>query len=205
MPDRISHTRFGLIRHAQTEWNLDKMIQGQKDSPLTIAGQEQSRIWGEQLAALSFDRILSSDLGRTVATAELINLSLKLPMNKTSRLRELDWGAWTGRRIQDIKTEMPEELRRQERAGWEFCGPGGESRRAAWTRSRNALEEASRKWPGETILTVTHEGVIKCLLYGLADRKFLPQEPAMIEQRHLHWLVAGETGLEIEGLNAIEL
>ena len=205
MSDRIPQTRFGLIRHAQTEWNLDKRMQGQKDSPLTIAGQEQSRIWGEQLAAVSFDRILTSDLGRTVATSEWINRTLKLPLGKTSRLRELDWGAWTGRRIQDIKAEMPEELRRQEGAGWEFCAPGGESRREAWLRSRNALEEASRKWPGETILTVTHEGVIKCLLYGLAKRKFLPQEPAMIESRHLHWLEAGKMGLEIEGLNAFKL
>ncbi len=54
-------------------------------------------------------------------------------------------------------------------------------------------------------MTVIHEGVIKCLLYGLAERKYLPQEPAMIEPRHLHWLVAGETGLEIERMNAIEL
>jgi len=205
MSDRIPQTRFALIRHAQTEWNLDKMMQGQKDSPLTIAGQEQSRIWGEQLAAASFDRILTSDLGRTVATSEWINQTLKLPLEKTSQLRELDWGAWTGRRIRDSKVEMPEELRRQEGAGWEFCAPGGESRREAWIRSRNGLEEASRKWPGETILTVTHEGVIKCLLYGLAERKFLPQEPAMIEPRYLHWLVVGEMGLEIEGLNAFEL
>ena len=205
MQDRGSHTRFGLIRHAQTVWNLDKMIQGQKDSSLTTAGREQSRTWGEQLAVLHFDRILTSDLGRTVATAELINQSLKLPMKKTSRLRELDWGTWTGRRIRDIESEIPRELRRLERAGWKFCPPGGESRRAAWMRSRNALEEASKRWPGETILTVTHEGVIKCLLYGLAERKFLPQEPAMIEPCHLHWLVTGETGLEIERVNAIEL
>jgi len=205
MADRIPQTRFGLIRHAQTEWNLDKMMQGQKDSPLTMAGQEQSRLWGEQLATVSFDRILTSDLGRTVATSEWINQTLKLPLGKSSQLRELDWGMWTGRRIQDIKAEMPEELRRQEGAGWEFCAPGGESRREAWIRSRNGLEEASRKWPGETILTVTHEGVIKCLLYGLTERKFLPQEPAMIKPLHLHWLVVGETGLEIEGLNAFEL
>ena len=205
MLDRKPPTRFGLIRHAQTVWNQDKMIQGQKDSPLTTAGQEQSRTWGAQLAGLAFDRILTSDLGRTIATANLINRSLKLPMEETPQLRELDWGLWTGRRILDIKNEIPHELKRLEQAGWQFCPPGGESRRAAWLRSRKALEEASRRWPGETILTVTHNGVIKCLLYGLADRKYLPQEPALIKPRHLHWLVAGETGLAIEQVNAIEL
>lgn len=205
MLDRDSPTRFGLIRHAQTVWNLDKMIQGQKNSSLTTTGRAQSRTWGKRLAPLPFDRILTSDLGRTVATAELINMALKLPMKKTSQLRELDWGVWTGRRIRDIENEIPEELRIMEQAGWQFCPPGGESRRAVWLRSRGSLEDASKRWPGETILTVTHEGVIKCLLYGLAERKFLPQEPAMIKPRHLHWLVVGETGLEIERVNAIEL
>ncbi len=205
MPDKKPHTRFGLIRHARTVWNLKKMIQGQKDSPLTTAGREQSRTWGEQLAALSFNRILTSDLGRTVATAELINRCMNLPLQKTSLLRELDWGAWTGKRIQEIKIETPEELRNMERAGWQFCPPGGESRREVWLRSRKALAEASKKWPGETILTVVHEGVIKCLLYGLSERKFLPQEPAMIEPRHLHWLVGQEKELRIEQINAIAL
>jgi len=205
MLDRRSTTRFGLIRHAQTVWNLDKKIQGQNDSPLTTAGQARSRSWGVQLAGLAFDRILTSDLGRAIATANLINRSLKLPMKETSQLRELDWGLWTGRRIRDIQNEIPHELRCLEQAGWQFCPPGGESRRTAWLRSRKALEEASKKWPGETILTVTHNGVIKCLLYGLADRKYLPQEPTMIEPCHLHWLVNGERGLAIEQVNALKL
>ena len=205
MVDREPYTRFGLIRHAQTVWNLTKKIQGHEDSPLTTAGQEESLAWGDQLAVLPFDRILTSDLGRAVATAELINRFLKLPIKKSSQLRELDWGVWTGKRIQEIKIDAPDELKTMERAGWQFCPSGGESRKAVWLRSWNALQEASKRWPGETILTVTHEGVIKCLLYGLSDRKFLPHEPAMIEPRHLHWLVAGETGLEIERLNAFEL
>jgi len=205
MSDKELPTRFGLIRHAQTVWNQDKRIQGQEDSPLTKNGRSQSRTWGGQLAAVPFDRILTSDLGRTVATAELINRTLKVPIEKTSGLRELDWGVWTGRRIRDIKNEVPEELRIMEQTGWQFCPPGGESRREAWLRSRKALVDASKRWPGEIILAVIHQGVIKCLLYSLAQRRYLPQEPAMIKPRHVHWLVTGETGLEIERVNAIEL
>ena len=205
MLDSDSPTRFGLIRHAQTVWNLDKMIQGQKDSALTTTGRAQSRTWGERLAPLSFDRILTSDLGRTVATAELINRALKLPMEKTSRLRELDWGAGRAGGFEILRTRSPKNCESWNRTGWQFCPPGGESRRAVWLRSREALEDASKRWPGETILTVTHQGVIKCLLYGLAGRKYLPQEPAMIKPLHLHWLVAGETGVEIERVNAFEL
>jgi broad specificity phosphatase PhoE len=205
MPYKAPSTRFGLIRHAQTVWNLEKRIQGRKDSPLTGMGREQSRVWGERLAAFAFDRILASDLDRSVATAELINQTLKLPMQTSALLRELDWGEWTGRRIREIKLETPGELKRLERAGWRFCPPGGESRTAVWLRSREALAKASEEWEGETILTVIHEGVIKCLIYGLAGRDFMPREPLMIEPCHLHWLVDGKTGLQIECLNAVEL
>jgi len=198
-------TRFGVIRHAQTQWNVEKKIQGQNDSPLTTAGLEQSRIWGGRLSGIKFDRIFSSDLGRTLSTAKGINQPLKLPVAATSRLRELDWGSWTGKRLQEVKAKTPDVLKRMEKAGWQFCAPGGETREAVWQRARAALLSATHRWPGETILTVTHEGVIKCLLYRLEKREFLPQEPALILPYHLHWLVVRDRELAIEQINAIEL
>jgi len=205
MSSRQSHTRFALIRHARTLWNQDRLIQGQNDSDLTALGRQQAVAWGQRLKGQLFNRILSSDLGRSVATAEEINQSLKIPMDNTSNLRELDWGDWTGKRIQDIKAKTPDLLKQQEAAGWRFCPPGGESRRAAWLRARETLQAAARKWPGEAILTVTHEGIIKCLLYGLKQREFLPHEPALIRPYHLHWLVARDGELLIEQVNALAL
>ena len=151
MPKHRIHTRFGLIRHAQTLWNQDKLIQGQSDSELTTNGWQQASQWGQQLKKQTFNRILSSDLGRSVVTAEEINQSLQIPMDTTPNLRELDWGDWTGKRIQDIKIETPALLKSQEAAGWQFCPPDGESRQAAWQRAQAALLEAARIWPGETI------------------------------------------------------
>jgi len=205
MPEGQSHTRFGLIRHAQTLWNQDKLIQGQNDSELTTMGRQQANAWGRRLKEQPFDRILSSDLGRAVATAQEINYSLQIPMDTTPAIRELDWGDWTGKRIQEIKAEMPALLKSQEAAGWQFCPPSGESRRAAWLRARAALQDAARKWQHETILTVTHEGIIKCLLYGLKLREFLPHEPALIAPYHLHWVVVRDGELLIDQINAIAL
>jgi len=208
MSNRIDSTRFGLIRHAQTHWNLDKLIQGQKDSALTAAGQQQAQVWGHRLSSYTshrFDRILASDLGRALSTAGWMNQFLQIPISKRSRLRELDWGAWTGKRIRDIQSETPDLLKSMEAAGWHFCPPGGESRQAVRRRAKDALQDAARKWPGQTILTVTHEGVIKCLLYGLTQRAFLPQEPAMIAPYHLHWLVVRDGKLLIERINALAL
>ena len=205
MPKRKIHTRFGLIRHARTLWNQDKLIQGQSDSELTTTGRQHARQWGRQLKKQIFNRILSSDLGRTVATSQEINQMLQIPMDTTPDLRELDWGNWTGKRIQDIKVETPALLERQEAAGWRFCPPGGESRQAARQRAQAALLQAAQKWPGETILTVTHEGIIKCLLYGLEQREFLPHEPVLIAPYHLHWLVVRDGVLAIEQVNALAL
>ena len=130
---------------------------------------------------------------------------MQIPMNTTPDLRELDWGDWTGRRIQDIKVESPVLLTSLEAAGWQFCPPGGESREDAWSRARAALQDAARKWPGETILTVTHEGIIKCLLYRLKRREFRPHEPALITPYHLHWVIVRNGELFIEQVNAISL
>jgi probable phosphoglycerate mutase len=197
--------RFGLIRHASTFWNQEKRIQGQQDSPLSAEGRRSAIGWGKAIAGFNWDRIMASDLPRGRATAALVNLTLKVPLSFESRLREQDWGLWSGRRIKDLHREQVEEIKRQVAAGWLFCPPQGESRRAVWQRSRNALVEAARRWPGETILIVTHEGVIKALTYRLSQRKFLPDEPALLKGRHLHWLKCQDSRLQIQTLNALPL
>ncbi|MFO7497275.1 MAG: histidine phosphatase family protein, partial [Desulfobacterales bacterium] len=55
----------------------------------------------------------------------------------------------------------PRPLKAAEGRGWGFRPPGGESRHEVWRRGRAALMAGARRWPGETLLGVTHEGVIK--------------------------------------------
>jgi len=198
-------TRFGLIRHAQTVWNREKKIQGHSDSPLTAQGKLQASRWGKMLVPFSWNRILASDTGRALATAEIINAHLKIPLTVDSRLREQDWGHWVGKTISQIEEEMPLAVDTQVNAGWRFCPPGGESRRSVLKRSQKALQEAAARHPGEILLVVTHEGVVKSLIYHLCGRKFLPGEPAILESYRLHWLVGQSSGLRIEEVNAIEL
>src|SRR5689334_8295809 len=69
-----------LVRHGQTEFNVARRYQGQGDSPLTLLGQMQAKRMGERLAGLVGDptgwRIVSSPLGRAVATAKIIARAL---------------------------------------------------------------------------------------------------------------------------------
>ena len=205
MQDPYKISRFGLIRHAQTVWNREKKIQGYSDSPLTPEGNLQASRWGKILDKFSWNRLLASDTGRALATAEIINAYLKLPMAIDSRLKEQDWGQWVGKTFPQIEAEAPQVLDEQIHAGWDFCPPGGEDRKSVLTRSQRALQEAFDRWPGENILVVTHEGVIKSLVYYLSSRKFLPSEPALLKSYQLHWLVHDRDGLRLEAANALAL
>ena len=205
MTGQYKITRFGLIRHAQTQWNLEKRIQGRSDSPLTADGERQATRWGQLLKPFEWDRIIASDIGRALKTANLINDCLNVSMITDSRLREQDWGQWVGRTTAQLKTEMPLEFDGQARAGWAFCPPGGEDRRNVQKRSQKALLEAAAQWPGSNILVVTHEGVIKSIIYHLCGRKFLATEPAIIKRHRLQRLVHGSDGLRVEELNVMAL
>jgi len=205
MASAINITRFGLIRHAQTRWNREKRIQGQSDSPLTADGKRQAARWGQILKPFSWDRIIASDTGRAHETAKLINAVLNISLTTDTRLREQDWGQWVGKTIAQLKTERPQELKKQEKTGWGFCPPGGEDRGNVQKRSEKVLLEAAAQWPGNNILVVTHEGVIKSLIYRLYGRNFLATEPAVIKPYHLHRLAHDEDGLKVEVLNALAL
>ena len=81
--------------------------------------------------------------------------------------------------------------------GWQFSPPGGEDRETVMRRSIDALVDLARRFPEETILVVAHGGVIKCLLYGLLGRNFLPGEPPILKEYHLHFLTSDGDSLEL--------
>jgi probable phosphoglycerate mutase len=198
-------TRFGLLRHAPTMWNEEKRIQGQQDSPLTVEGKNHAEAWGQRLKMYPWDRILSSDLGRARNTASIINTFLSIPVSHEPRLREREWGRWTGMTLKQVRREDPQLWAAQEKNGWKFCPPTGENLDAVLERSIQALRKAAQDWPNETILVVTHEGVIKSLIYRLCEPEVMSTESPVIRPNHLHWLIHDNGRLKIKELNAISL
>lgn len=167
--------RLVLLRHAQSEWNADGRWQGWADPPLTPLGEAQALATGRHLAATELGAALggptiSSDLRRAVQTAEILAVGLKLPGpgDVDPQLREIDVGAWSGLRRDEIARLWPGWLNRWD-SGHSTSTPGGESRTAFDTRVR----EACRRWLADddegTRLMVTHGGVIRSLtrLLGL--------------------------------------
>ncbi|MBW1816455.1 MAG: histidine phosphatase family protein [Deltaproteobacteria bacterium] len=205
MKDEQTITRFGLIRHAETRWNRGKRIQGQHDSPLTREGERQAKLWAGALAACHWDYCLCSDLGRARQTAVIINSCLNLPAFYETALREQNWGEWVGKTLAELEAETPETLVEQVARGWHFCPPGGEDLINVFTRGKSALTAAAEKWPGANVLTITHAGMIKCLVYHCLNRDFISAENPVLKVAYLHWFVVKSGNLRLEKTNAVTL
>jgi probable phosphoglycerate mutase len=146
-----------LVRHAETDWNAERRLQGHADRPLSVRGRAQAVALGAYLGGAQFTTVISSDLRRTRDTAALAGYG---GGRTDSSWREFDVGQWSGRLISDIIEQEGNSYARW-RSG-HFAPPGGESWAAFEKRIRGglALLETS---PGRALL-VTHSGVIRGIL-----------------------------------------
>ena len=200
-PSTRTTLTYGLLRHGQTLWNSQKRVQGQGNSPLTETGKEETAAWAAYLAGQGWQHILCSNLGRVQETVTLLNAVLNLPVTVDARLREQDWGDWEGMKVADVHRDCAEELAVQAAKGWDFRPPGGESRREVRDRAFAALAAARSTSAAERILVVCHLGVIKCLVYTVAGRKFLADEPSLLEKEGMHHLYYRENAYHLGPLN----
>jgi len=199
--DPIDPTHFFVMRHGLTEWNRLGRIQGQQDSPLSREGRAMIRLWCRHLQTVGLSRIYSSDLGRAQSTADRIRQHLQLPLSVDRRLREQDWGQWTGQSHRQLKRDAHDDYRRQAARGWHFRPPGGENHLQVLERGLGALHDIAGRHPGERILLVTHEGWMKCIFYHLAIRDGCGHPPVPMAGYHLHQLVAANGRLRLEQAN----
>jgi len=179
-------TRFGLLRHGQTEWNKLRKIQGSCDSPLTSKGKDQIAKWAHFLKKYNWNRILASDLGRVKETVSILNRELGVPVEYDARLREQAWGEWEGLTLLSVQQTFKANLELRVKRGWHFSAPGGETRLSVKERTLSALSEAGKKWPEQNILIVCHQGVIKSILYSISGKKFLPGDEKMLKPNSFH-------------------
>ena len=163
--------RLILLRHGQTDYNVDGRMQGHLDSNLTAEGHDQAAAAAPVLAELAPDRVISSDLRRAVDTAEVVAAACGLPVKFDARLRETHLGHWQGRTVAEIDRDYPGAI-----AAWRsdpaWAPPGGESRIAVVARSRPVVDELEAEFAdarSETVLLVAHGGMIAGLVTGLME------------------------------------
>ena len=96
-----------LLRHGATDWNLNKRVQGWKDTALNDCGVKQAHIAAEKLKNIPLETIYASDLKRSKKTADIISAALDLPVHYTKRLREMNFGKAEGIKKTDLEAKFP--------------------------------------------------------------------------------------------------
>lgn len=156
-------TRFIVVRHGQTRWNVEKRVQGQEDSPLTEEGLAQAEAIAKRLAREHFDVLVSSDLGRAVQTAQPIARLCGLPIVKDARLRERSFGEGEGMHYDEIDRRWPDAFSRVRESDPDAVIPGGETRRQFHDHVHHAFEALVREYEGKRVAVVAHGGVLAAL------------------------------------------
>lgn len=161
--------RLLIARHGATQHNLDGQLTGQIDAPLSPLGVRQAETLAQRLAPWRLDEIVSSDLARARATADLIAARHETchatPIRLDPDLREIDMGSWSGKPYQDWTEDERERFTAmQADPEGTVAAPDGESFAELAQRVNRALERTRARQPYGTVLWVSHGGVISALL-----------------------------------------
>lgn len=154
------NTNLIVVRHGETEWNLGRRWQGHDDSPLTENGHEQAKAAAKAVQNLKADFIYSSDLGRAMQTAQYLSESTQLPIKSDSRLRERKLGVFEGLTTAQIEENYPGEYQHFKNLNPKYVVPGGESIQEKIDRSLDCFNEIATNHASQTILVVTHGGIL---------------------------------------------
>jgi ribonuclease H / adenosylcobalamin/alpha-ribazole phosphatase len=158
-------TVFHLLRHGERA--SGRVLAGRMPGiGLTERGRDDVAAVAERLAADGIAAIYSSPLQRTRESAEIVAARLGLPIVFRDELIELDFGEWTGKTFDEIRTDprWPSWNTRRSLS----TIPGGETMREVQRRVVEALLEIHQKHPDDAVLVVSHGDVIRAaLLFAL--------------------------------------
>lgn len=189
-------TRLALMRHGATEWTEAHRIQGRSDVPLSEAGRKAlvSRVLPAECAGL---RVITSPLQRCVETAALLGAA---DAPREPRLAEMNWGAWEGRTLADLRAELGADMEANEARGLDFRPHGGESPREVWARVSSWLADVDAA--GYDVLAITHRGVIRVVLAAATGWDMTGKPPAKLDWNALHFFTLQQGRPRIDRLNA---
>jgi probable phosphoglycerate mutase len=160
-----------LIRHGQTDWNLERRLQSRTDVPLNVTGRRQAGSVRDALAAQDIRplRTWSSPLNRALTTARIVHGGEPVV---DERLIELHLGRYEGRLEADLRAESGDRYDRWRALRFTEAAPGGESIVQAMERVRPLIAELADHAREGPVLVVGHQFIntaIKAVLSGRAD------------------------------------
>ncbi len=164
-------TQLLLIRHGESQANLERVFAGHLDSPLTALGLAQAKSTGDFIAReYRVDAVYSSDLARAYETGCQTARHFGLAVEKETALREIFGGQWEGKTFCQLEEQFPEDYGRwQHNIGTARC-TGGEAAQELAARIFAAVEKICRANPGKCVVIAAHAMGIRCLMWRLSGK-----------------------------------
>ena len=159
-PVKRVQTRLTVIRHGETDWNVEGRIQGHQESELNERGRRQAAALDGCFEAGSADAVYSSDLRRTMDTARPVADALGLEIRRDKRLREWNLGCMEKMLLSEARLRVPDAIRIYDERLVDAVVPGGESIRKRYERFTACLVEVANRHAGGHAVVVTHGGIL---------------------------------------------
>jgi len=158
----LAKTVVGLLRHGQTDWNIDFRLQGVTDVALNATGIEQARLAASALNLNDWDFIVSSPLSRARDTADIVAGRLNIPeVAVLPLLLERSFGEVEGMLYEDWKANYPDGI-----------APGGETEEQLHARTLLLLDELLETYRGTRVLAISHGALIRKVVNLLSQGEF---------------------------------
>jgi len=191
-------TRICVIRHGETEWNVEKRIQGHTDVPLNAVGRAQALAMAFNAAHHRFHAIYSSDLARTLETAKLLAQREELEVKPLPQLRERHYGLFQGVTAAQGAALYPEAHARYLARDPDYDFETGESLRRFAERVADGIDWLARHHSGQTIAAVSHSGVLDVMYRRATGRPLHTPRDFVIPNCALNWFHIDGQGWHLE-------
>ena len=165
-------SKLVLIRHGESQWNLENRFTGWVDVPLSPKGIEEAKAAGKKLAGFKFDRAFSSVLARANETMRIILEAIEqtgIPIEKDKALNERMYGELQGLNKAETANKFGDEQVKMWRRSYDVRPPGGESLKDTAERVLPYYDSRIRPYvlKGETILIAAHGNSLRALVMQL--------------------------------------
>ncbi len=164
--------RLVLLRHGESQWNLENRFTGWVDVPLSPRGIQEAKDAGETLRSFKFDRAFTSVLARANETLRLVLDTIGqtgIPIEKDKALNERMYGELQGLNKAETAEKYGEQQVKIWRRSYDVRPPGGESLKDTAERVLPYYERTIRPYllKGETVLVAAHGNSLRALVMEL--------------------------------------
>ena len=151
-----------VIRHGETDWNIESRMQGHTDIPLNSNGHNQAQSAAKKLKDINFDLIISSPLSRAIDTANHINNSKDVPIITDTRIIERSFGDLEGK-TNSVFSELGFSIHELLDYSINYDKYNIETLKALFSRIELFIDDIKSKYQNKTILVSTHNGIAQVM------------------------------------------